>query len=396
MEITNSKQPNIRRIIHTAVYAILLVLTGKNILFYGPHILREQSIRQGDFPAYYSAGNLVKTTPKLLYNSATQYQSYQSIGGIRTSEYYTIHEIEVPADAKPYYLPFRGLPVLAILFALLTRVGLYDAYLIASGVHIGLLLATAYMLAKLTTYKYKLLLLAVFAYEITWLSIAIGQFTVLMLWLCTLIYYTLKKENYTLAGILTAGLLFKTQYIVIAPLIWVSAKLNMRFAKSFLTGVGVLLAASMLISGNNFLLGYIRFVGETQEGQFWHLISGQAYLATIFQSSMFSAPVLIISGVGYLLLVLKLYLLSKTAMLEYLFSLALVAGIVFTTHAYRYDKIILFVALVLLTKTNIPRPIWWALTALTCVETTILTTACYFVVLVALLHYPNLPRKSNI
>ncbi len=106
--------------------------------------MREQSIRQGDFPGYYSAGNLVKTTPRLLYDSATQYQSYQSIGGIRTAAYYTIQEIEVPAAARPYYLPFRGLPVLAILFAPLTRVGLYDAYLIAAGVYIGLLLVTAY------------------------------------------------------------------------------------------------------------------------------------------------------------------------------------------------------------------------------------------------------------
>ncbi len=126
------------------------------------------------------------------------------------------------------------------------------------------------------------------------------------------------------------------------------------------------------------------------------MITVQAYLAEVLQMPIFSTPVLIASGLGYLLLILKLGILSKTSTLEYLFSTALVAGVVFTAHAYRYDKIILFVALVLLTKINVPKLLWGALTALTFVETTVFTTACYVVVLILLLHYQNLPRKSSI
>jgi hypothetical protein len=202
-------------------------------------------LRQGyqDFTAFYCGGEIVRRGETArLYDLGLQGKIQREFAP----------EVSIRQAALPYNHP----PFEALLFAPLTHLSYFPAYLVWTA--LGTTMLAAAMACLRRTYKDAgelngaFLLLAALGFAPFMLTLTLGQDSVLLMFLATVALILMEQERDVTAGAVLAACLFKFQFAI--PLAVVMAARRPRVLLGFCAGAVVLAGVSAAMVGGNELV----------------------------------------------------------------------------------------------------------------------------------------------
>lgn len=321
------------------VYTLLVVCTGLYLVPKKPL----WNTPSGDFLSHYTAGKLLVNQPTKLYSLLDQREVFSSL---------TVHKT---------FLPFRNMPVTALVFVPLTLVSPATASNIWLGVNFLLLLTAGWLLCS--AYKTLLrintqsqvalssLLFSFFAllfYPITdvfWL----GQVELMVLLAFAAALFASAHHRYLSMGLCLAFFSLKPNFLVIVPFIIVSQTAKPDYLKAglgFVAGcMGLYLVNQYLVHDPSFIFKYLRFLEQTDRVEFAVYSSKQFSLYSVlnkdFQITFKTAMALngvIATGVFY-----WLAKVAPNKVKDLSFGLLCVAlGTLFAVHVHPHSLVLLY------------------------------------------------------
>src|SRR3989344_6476211 len=253
---------------------------------------------------------------------------------------------------KTNLLPFRSLPLTALMFLPLSYLPLTSAYWVMVIVNFMLLFVSTSLLAKSVKNERhgKIIYLLPFFFLPTAFSIILSQYLSLIFLILTLVYLSLKRENEFFCGMLTSLLIIKLQFILFAPFVFILAKKRTKFLLGFLTGLISMLALIFAITGFVRMARYPMFltVTETVEygSRYWHMYSLGAFWQFVFGN--FGKNFFLIVNFLLYLFSLAFFWKKKNLNLEMLFSAAILLTLFFSPHTLTHDLMVLMLPVFLL------------------------------------------------
>jgi hypothetical protein len=203
-------------------------------------------IETTDFLNFYAAATIVRQGQgHMLYRAATQEKALQDILGRRVAEFYLHPPFEAAALVPLSYLRIERAFVawtlvnLALLGLLPLLFAEYISF-VALKPHLGLL---------------------VFAFPPVLAALTLGQDSIAVLFLISGAYLLLTKKMDFYAGLLLALATVKFQYVLILALLLLFSR-KFRLIAGFAVGCAALVIISLLVTGPEGILGYVRFVHQ--------------------------------------------------------------------------------------------------------------------------------------
>ena len=287
----------------------------------------------------------------LLYDIDYQTEQFNQITDITIDKFHEYTNYMYP-HVTNYFLPFRGPPILALIFSPLANYPLDTAYSLFLYINVALIIWIIYLSTKLAKGKSKKTLIALIilaSYQI-YQTIGQGQPTLLLYLIILLTYLKGKKKQYFLAGVISSFLLLKTQFIILVPFVWAAFKFNKKYLLGALMGTAGMFIANVALYGD--IKTYLQFVINTENPQFFsnanRLISIQGIAASFLNSNTLDPKPFIVSFVAFA--GIYPYIISKTKELnlEATFSFSVLFGVLFSIHVFAHDTVIFLVPIVLL------------------------------------------------
>ncbi len=282
-------------------------------------------LNRRDFLSYYTAGTLVRDDRwRELYNLELQKQYYNDISKFS-------HE-----------LPFMALPGTLSIFIPLSFFTVQQAYLIYIG--IGFIIIT--IVGKQLRRPY--LGLLALAFSPAAFSLAQGQTAIFVLLGMCLAYISLEKNKPFQAGLWYSLCLFKLQFIVGIPFVLLSIKEKKQFVQGLLplTILGIL-SATLPYGG---LLGFIKMIQTVETSKELInteiYISSQAYLQNALNITEVTS--VLIALIFYTSFLVALYMKKDALLREELYTIAILASLLFGFHVHIHDQILLIIPALLL------------------------------------------------
>lgn len=310
-------------------------------------VLRAGELPGYDFRTFYTAGYLLRTHPAEMYSWAQQKWVQDHLIG--------------PGLTAPFVSP----PYVGLLFAPLTLMPYWHAYLWFLMINCALLLG-AFWVAR-DTFSAKipivqprsgLMLIVFFPLLVALLH---GQLSVMLLLLCCATWAALKRERVVLAGLILA--LGICKFNLILPIAFVLAvRWRWRFVAGFASGVAAAIGLSVLLVGEHGMAMLVNLLHADT------LVNNQGAAAqtamTAFPMSMLNLYALVYAATHklqrpevtfWLTMFLSLVVASVCAWLawrdrrdEVVFSLAVLCGLLLSYHMYVHDLTLLVLPLALL------------------------------------------------
>jgi Glycosyltransferase family 87 len=219
------------------VVLIVGMLCIHGVLFWKARVL----VRQGypDFTIFYTAGKMLREgLGHSLYDGALQYEVQQTFAaGVRI---------------RKGPLPYNHPPFEALIFEPLASLDYPTAYLVWSVINLGILGLLPFLLRRhipvLARYPLFVWLLALLGFFPVFVALLQGQDVILLLLLNALAFAALKRNADTLAGCWLGLSVFKFQLILPLVLILLCWKRS-RVVQSFMVTAAVMAAISVAITG---------------------------------------------------------------------------------------------------------------------------------------------------
>ena len=319
----------------------------------------ERSVADGlpDFSIFYTAGRIVRDGQgSRLYDDPVQESVQHSF-------------LPSVAQRQGAILPFNHPPFEAVLFVPLAHLSYVSAYATWLGFNLVLLISIPFLLRKhmqvLGRVPLYLWLLACVAFFPIVVALLQGQDSVLLLFLYCLAYASLSRGSHLSAGGWLAAGLYKYHLVLPFVLPWWRRK---KLMAGFLVVAGSLFLISLAITGWQGVLGYPRYVWETEHNPRYLLTSPQGLTANL-RGMVSAATPAVHPGMGTALLVLSsaivlslmIYAAGKSTGQESgagqaVFALNLVGTILLSYHIYLHDLSLLFLSILLVLEVLFTHP----------------------------------------
>ncbi len=240
-------------------------------------------------------------------------------------------------------IPFRNPPTLALFFIPFTYMPLSTSYKVFAIVNVLSLFLAINLLTKFFNFSLpSLFLLIGFTYLPSIYAIVNGQVTIFLFIVFIFILNSLRKGKFFLAGLLTAFLFNKPQYLIFVPFAFFLSKNKFSFFKGFFLGMAISLSISFGLLGRDWILNYGRFLVTTENPYYathtlWlvSLFSFFEYLGLSKMHAYLVNLLLYLSSVG---MFLKRY---KNLTLELAFFSSIFFIPVFALHFWEHDLVFL-------------------------------------------------------
>jgi hypothetical protein len=285
-----------------------------------------------DFNAYTTGALILKTDPHGLYNIGTQKYVQEkylgtNLGGL---------------------LPFRNTPMVALMYVPYTNVAVSSAYFTNSLVQTALTILYVVLLVLLIGYK-KILIPLAFIFLPTIYQPLYGQIAVLIALVLLAIYYLVKSDKLFWAGILSALLLLKIQYIIFIPYLF----LIINRKKSYLVGLVIslfsLITIDSLIYKGFYLADYIPFLFRSEKIGMGTNLTATFSITSFLRSVHFSDALLYSTVLGiYIISLVIVGRIKSKVSFESLFAGIVLLTISINLHALLVDLIILLIPIFIL------------------------------------------------
>lgn len=294
-------------------------------------IFRPAAFRS-DFISYYNAASIVKDgRGENLYNIQEQIKYEKRLVNLHGA-----------------HLPYRYLPFVALILQPFASLPFTKSFVVFTLLNTGILMW--YILAAEKTFhrfKHPVFLSAiVFFYTPNLQSILGGQISLLLSLVVLFIYLSYKDKKYFLAGILASLMFIKIQYIILIPFLFFLAKKKIPFLKGLCISLGVILAASLWVTGFEGLAKYPAFLLTTERPEYstwyWHSFALYSFIRSLPFFSILSLPTLLAINMAFYFGFLVLFVKKiKNKAIEQSFPLAIIATFLFSVHALRQDLTVL-------------------------------------------------------
>ena len=288
-----------------------------------------------DFISYFTGASIIKDNKThLIYDITTQEEYFENIIYPYKGEVF-----------NRYISP----PFVAIMFLPFTFINYFTAYKLFFIANLGLFSIFLYILSKVFTRleeKYKFFYIISFYFIPAATTLFMGQTSFLLAIIFLLIYINLAKNRSKEAGMLSAALLVKPQFIIAIPLVLLLVKKKKQFLLWFLGVTFFLFLISLLIAGPKALSDYLPSLLSTENPQFGNrahqMFSFHAATTYFFfNSNLSNIYSLIVNLVVYLS---SLYLFAKRIIkmrLKTAFILVLFLTLTFSIHVLSHDLTLL-------------------------------------------------------
>jgi hypothetical protein len=312
---------------------ISILLTVLILAFF---VLERDLVAHMDFTSYYTSASILKNKMgNLFYDIPTQLSFQKS--------YFDTNSIAVP---------YKNLPLLAVLFIPFSYFPLTVSYKLFVLVNITLLVVSAKLLSRhFSSFDERFVHLLVFLFFPALIAILMGQVSLLTLILWIFIFQALKSKKAFLLGVLTALLLNKLQFLVFFPFAFILTKDKRKFLFSFSLVTLAILAISEVIVGWQGLVDYPQFLIETESARYGSEVLSQTtvssaihYLAYIFKIDFLNSVA--VYAVNFLIFLIPIVLFVKNYRkmpLEGSFSIATFLTLAFMPHGWEYTLVITLV-----------------------------------------------------
>lgn len=330
------------------IYIVLGIFVVANLLITFKTATDKSFFNSSDFIAYSVGARMVLDGQgKNLYDLKLQ-----------TAYWDTFLEPFGMSRTGPYILPYLAPPLTALLFIPYLFIPLTARIPIAIAVNTMLILAGTLIVGK-TARNLKLALLVVFSSWFVWVCVWQIQPTAWLFLVTALLYWSLDRKNFALAGLLCAFYIIKPQYLIIAPLIFLLMGKNTTFVKSFLLSLLTLIALSLLISGPRTLfIDYPKLLTATDNpnyGNRWYEMYSVQQITYRFSRFFTESkiPPLIVGVVFYLWWLFKIngFMSLKKPTID-LFPLTIMVSLLSAYHVLTQDMCIFTIAAILLLMKN--------------------------------------------
>jgi len=313
-------------------------------------ILANGTLIGGDFTAFYVGGRLFNAHPESLYDLYFQKQYRDELLG----------ESKTALQGE---LPFVYPPLVAALSSVYAHLSLEWAFYLWALTGLFLSVASLLLLTQelglLSLDRIPIILLALFGYVPYYMNTLMGG---QVAWIGIMVYalcvICLRRKLYFLAGCILSLGYYKPPLFLIAAL-YLSIKYGWRFFKGELFGGIVLMLATVLLTGRDGFLDYLKVVSHYTYGQ--DLMKGLrlkpdsgmgvfALITTLSSSPLFSGIILLGILIALLWLAWKHKQTQYTVepILEYAFVVT--ASVGFSLQCIKYDLAILLVPFTLIVK----------------------------------------------
>jgi len=252
-------------------------------------------------------------------------------------------------------LPFKIFAPFALPFVPLTSLPLKTAYMFFAFLNFALLgllpHLTAMTLNKLREFRFWYLAPFIFLPSI--LSVILGQLSIVLAFIYFLIFKFVKDKKEALAGVFSALLLIKPQYVIAIPFFLLLSDNRRSFLKGFLIVFFILILSTLIISSPDALLKYPSFLLLT-ENEFF---SGHSQrMLTVSSTLYYNLPMKLSSYKGALSLNALFYFIVycifikkyKRVNFDYAFASAVIFSLLFAVHVLEHDLAILMVPFLIL------------------------------------------------
>lgn len=304
--------------------ALLYVFLGRDYLSVG-----------GDFLSYFVGAKIVVTgNGRYLYDLSTQYFFQTSIIG--------------PGIAD-WVLPFRGLPVVLLLYLPLTIFSLKTAYLIFSIFNfllLGLLFYSIVAIFRNVYVRAKYLFLLVVVYLPLIQTLWMGQLSILLTLIFLLIYKNIRDKKYLVAGILSSLIVVKAQYFVSVPFLLLLINKKKSFLAGFIPSLALMILTSTIMSSPSWLFNYPKFLLETENpgygSRFNEMMSFFANVRFLFPT-LPGGLLMFFNATLYLVTILLFKARSGNSTMNILFISTMFFSVVFSIHFLSFDYTLLLI-----------------------------------------------------
>jgi hypothetical protein len=329
-------------------FAVFACLAGVVAIYGAMFWSVRESIRKGysDFAIYYGAGSMVRQgLGHQLYNEAAQFKAQREFSP----------EVAIRLGALPYNHP----PFEALLFVPFTYAPYPFAFLLWDAANLAMLISLPFLLRahlpELQGYSWPLWILASLAFFPIFVTLLQGQDAILLLFLYSIAFVSMKKNRDSLAGVSLALGLFKP-HLVLPFVLLLLVQGRKKILYGFLPVAALLTLVSVAIVGKEGLMSYpgyaVRLENTLARGAI--VPSDMPNLRGLLSLFVPGAPQIIPA-----VLVISLGLLlfaalqcrrdnDNESLFDLKFSLAAIATILVSYHAMIYDLSFLMVPVFLL------------------------------------------------
>jgi len=314
-------------VITLLVILMIPVIVYKNIT--------QKVMLNSDFVNYFTGARILKSNERNnIYDIKTQIKYQNDFRGIMSVK----------------NLPFRMLPIIAILFLPLTYVDYFIGYKIWLLINLILGVVAYYLMTKECGIKKPYLGLILLLCLPVLGNVLLGQVVFIFLIVLIYVYKYLKVENVFAAGLLCSLLIIRVQYLLFIPTIFLKIDKKKEFLKGFLLGILFVFSFSVILIGFRGLLSYPSFLIMTETSDFGsNFRSFQSiypYLREFFGNLEWIFFIdLILNFVLYGIFLLFFSSKKKNISLEAAVSLGVVSTLIFGLHIYIHDLVLLLIPL---------------------------------------------------
>lgn len=293
----------------------------------------------GDFISYYVGGSIIaRGMGADIYNLSLQYSQQLKITG---------------AGVSDWVLPFRGLPIVALLYVPLTFISFTNSYVVFVILNVIVLLFIIFLLFKQmeSTRKTPQFFLIPFLFIPILQTLWMGQLSIILCLILLTIYIFLKTEKSFWVGFFTSFVLIKAQYLLVIPFIFLIEKNKKEFVKGLSFSLAFIIIISIFVSGVRALLTYPTFLQITETPEFGSRINEVLSLnAAIhaFLPTNSKTLSLIVSGVLYLILLALYFFRRKIIGFEKSYIVTVLLALVFPIHILPFDYSLLIIPIFIL------------------------------------------------
>jgi len=325
------------------VLVVTTALFWASILFFSLYIYGDRIVSRVDFANYLTGAHIVKNgLVKNLYDTDVQWVTQTHLANYIFDE---------------SIFGYRALPIVAVLyipFALVPSTTAFTIFFILNAV---LFFAFWLFLFKYFDAGLRLYLVPFFISVL--INLISGQPLSVLLWAFLAIYLCLKKEKYFAAGLFTAFLFLKVQYISMIPLLFFSVKNKKDFFKGAFFVCLFMLVSNFLIYGPQLFTHYPFFLVQSEDAGLGTDIYANFNLFSFLKITKDFIPhslrflAVAISTFGlYVLVCALLSHYGKRLSLESLYSVVVIFTLLLNFHTMPGDTTLLLIPFLLLGKSS--------------------------------------------
>jgi len=326
------------------IYIVLGIFVAANILASFKIATDTRFFNSGDFIAYsFGAKMVLDGQGQNLYDLRLQ-----------TTYVDMFLKDRYPQRENEYIAPFLAPPTTALIYIPYLLLPHSIRAPVATLINFLLILTGILVIGKAIQNK-KLAFLAVFSSWFVWVCVWQIQPTALLFLVTSLLYVSLTKKNYALAGVLCAFYIIKPQYLIITPFIFLLTEKSVTFFKAFLASILLLLIVNVSITGPHTLfVDYPKFLDITDNpsyGNRWFEMYSVQQITYGFSRFLVDSkiPPLIVGAIFYLWGLFKIHKLvnSKKTALE-LFPVVIIITVLSAYHTLSQDLSLMAIGIAIL------------------------------------------------